>query len=118
MANPIRQLPSEVKQLVRDYASDKLPPTVTAMMIKRLQFDYMPVVNEPVYWPLRLVVKPIDPDDDERMRFHTTSLNYSDRLRRQYMLHDFLPSYWSDYANTFDKGVYDDHELLQLLHWS
>ena len=117
MANPIRQLPHECRELIKGYASDKLPPTATAMMIKKLQFDYMPIVNEPVYWPLRLVVKPIDPDDDERMRFHTTSKNYSDRRRRQYMLHDFLLSYWSDYANTYDFKVYDDHDLLRLLLW-
>ena len=92
-------------------------PTPTASLIKTLRFDYTPVVNEPVYWPLRLVVQAIDPDNDERVRFNTTERVFSDRSTRQYILHDFLPSYWSEYANTYDGKVYDDHELLRLLLW-
>ena len=39
MANPLHQLPPEVLQNVRGYASDRVQPHPTAALIKELTFD-------------------------------------------------------------------------------
>ncbi len=39
MANPLHQLPPEVLQNVRDYASDRVQPHPTAALINELTFD-------------------------------------------------------------------------------
>ena len=39
MTNPLHQLPPEVLQNVRDYASDRVQPHPTAALIKELTFD-------------------------------------------------------------------------------
>ena len=107
----MKRLPNDVTQLVREFASDKIPPTPTALLLKDLRFDYMPEVHEPVYWPLRLSISIRDPATGIRF----LSAEYGRRFRRRFMLHDFIPSYWSSYADTFDGEVYEDSELLRRL---
>ena len=112
MNSPIRILPPELKLIIRDYASDQTRPSPTAHLMKDLQFDYLPVVNEPVYWPRRLVVQVMN--HDPFVRFLNLREQGNRRLR-QYMIHNYIPSYWSDYADTFDSEVYEDEELLRRL---
>ena len=91
----LTSLPSEVKMLIKAYSSDKLPPTPTASLIKRLQFRYHESTEDAAlyYLPRRLEVRV-----DEPIRF----IVYDDHHIRRFYLNDFLPSYWSAYANTFD----------------
>ena len=58
----MKKLPNEVNRLIREYATDKLRPSPTALLINDLQFDYLPVVNGPVYWPRRLEVQVMNHD--------------------------------------------------------
>ena len=111
MANPINQLPDECKQLIKGYASDRLPPSQTSLLMKQLRFQYE---NETdlygTYLPDRLMITTMPPT-----RFMTTIAR--DDCIRNYQLVDFLLSYWSDYANTFDSTAYDDPDLLRRLRW-
>ena len=109
----MNQLPRECKQLIRGYASDRLPPTPTASLIKELDFEYHETTDIGIYLPQRLEVRSKPPvrfsDSDEyRNRFISTYM-------RRFYLQDFLPSYWSDFADTYDGAVYDDPDLLQRL---
>ena len=107
----MNQLPRECKQLIRSYASDKLPATPTASLIKELDFEYHETTDRGIYLPQRLEVRskpPVRFSDDYRNRIISTYM-------RRYYLHDFLPSYWSDHADTYDGAVYDDPDLLQRL---
>ena len=111
MASPINQLPRECKQLIRGYASDKLPATPTALLISKLDFQYHETNPTGIYLPRRLEVRTMPPvrfSDDYRNRFISTYM-------RRYYLHDFLPSYWNDFADTYDGAAYDDPDLLQRL---
>ena len=103
----MNQLPSELKtERIHEFASDRLPPTPTASLIKELDFQYHETTDTWAYLPQRLEVRSKPP-----VRF-----NDGDNIHmRRYYLHDFLPSYWSDYAATYDGAVYDDPDLLQRL---
>ena len=112
----MKMLPTEVNQLIREYATDKLQPSATALLIKDLEFDYLPVVDNPVYWPRRLQIRIVNHDPFVRfLNINDDFLQLGNRRQRQFMIHNFIPSYWSDYADTYDGDVYDDPELLQRL---
>ena len=106
MASPINQLPRECKQLIRGYASDKLPATPTALLISKLDFQYHETNPTGIYLPRRLEVRTMPP-----VRFSDGDNLYM----RRYYLHDFLPSHWSNYADTYDGAAYDDPNLFQRL---
>ena len=90
----MHELPSDIKRRIREFASDKLPPTPTCLLVKELDFKYYDTTDAGIYFPRRLEVR--------------SKLNNT--LMRRYWLHDFLPSYWSLYADTFDDVVYSDLE--------
>ena len=114
----MKKLPAEINKLIREYATDKLQPSPTALLLKDLRFNYLPATVHPVYWPLRLCVEITNTDPFVRfLRLREYMFWQGNRRRRQYMLHDFLPSYWSEYANTYDSKVYEYHDLCQILHW-
>ena len=113
----MKMLPTEVNQLIREYATDKLQPSATALLIKDVQFDYLPVVDNPIYWPRRLEIRIVNHDPFVRfLNLRQHKIPRGNRRMRQYLLHDFIPSYWSDYADTYDGDLYDDVELLRRLH--
>ena len=97
MTNPINKLPQEIKEKVREYASDKTQPTPTAAIIKNLRFRYEDETLNPICLPKRLEVD-IDDSHKTRARFflnmdwEVTMANFSDSLTRRYLLFDFLPS--------------------------
>ena len=53
----MKKLPAEINKLIREYATDKLQPSPTALLMKYLRFNYLPATIHPVYWPLRLCVE-------------------------------------------------------------
>ena len=90
----MKLLPDEVKLLIRSYASDRVAATPTALIMKKLRISYKEASNDDnIYKPARLVVEAEAPT-----RFSEGSSLYE----RSYYLHDFLPSYWSLYADTMD----------------
>ena len=97
------KLPTEVNQLIREFASDKLPPTPTAQLIKTLQFEYNDFSYEnDVFRPYRLEVTATEGHfdflDHSEPPGSRTNLVYWPT--REFIISNFLPSYWSDYANT------------------
>ena len=106
-------LPPEILNLKKAYATDKIDPTPTSLLIKELQVNYQAESYEPRYLRERLVVT---------IRDHATTTTFAGssngtHYRRQYLLYDFLPSYWSDDANTYDSHVIDQDGLLRRLRW-
>ena len=111
----MKQLPSEVKKLIREFASDRLLPTPTALLIKQLHIQYQnETERHGIYLPDRLMVTTMSPT---RFLDGSYSTIAHDDLIRRYHLVDFLPSYWSDYANTFDSTAYDDENIVRRLRW-
>ena len=111
----MKQLPSEVKKLIREFASDRLLPTPTALLIKQLHFQYQnETERHGIYLPDRLMVTTMSPT---RFLDGSYSTIVHDDYIRRYHLADFLPSYWSDYANTFDSTAYDDESIERRLRW-
>ena len=105
------KLSPELKQLVRQFASDRLPPTPTADLIKTLQFKYKMATDNVIYLPRRLEVRA---KDAYFIRRKIPSGQPLLATTRTYYLSDFQPSYWSDYADTMDRGdkseyAYDDN---------
>ena len=97
----IADLPCEVRQVIRQFVSDKLPLTPTAAIMKHVNFNYESETDEyyGVYEPDRLIVTAIPPT-----RFINTlgMLRHPHDHTRVYLLDDFIPSYRSGDANTFD----------------
>ena len=97
-------LPESLLTNVKEFASDKLNAHPTAQLIKDLEFHYKPEENKygwGVYRPHRLEVSStsahfIRPTDTASPGPHLT-----------FLLTDFLPSYWSNESDTFDRGVYE-----------
>ena len=117
MANPINQLPDECKQLIKGYASDKLPPSPTALLMKQLRFEYQNEANiDGVYLPYRLMITTMPPTRFMNRSYEVPTIVNDDYIRR-YHLTDFLPSYCSDYARTFDSTAYDDENVVRRLRW-
>ena len=93
----MKPLPDEVKLLIRSYASDRVAATPTALIMKKLRISYKEASNDNnIYNPARLVVEAEAPT-----RF-SDNMTRHPLYERSYYLHDFLPSYWSLYADTFD----------------
>ena len=86
------RLPCTVKSLVREYASDRVAPHPTACLIRALKFTQKQEVFAPVYYPAVLEVQCPSflsfTTGKKTTRFTTT---------------DFIPSYWSEYADAFDR---------------
>ena len=118
MTNPINKLPKEIRTKVREYASDKTPPTPTAEILKHLQFRYFSEDQGPVYRPARLMVW-VDDHENHTRCFVTRGgwLSGNDSSQRFYSLGDFLTSCWSDFANTYDSKVYDDPHMERRLQY-
>ena len=97
----LADLPCEVRQVIRQFASGKRPLTPTAAIMRHVNFNYESETDEyyGVYEPDRLIVTAIPPT-----RFINTLgiRRHPYPHTRVYILDDFIPSYWSDYANTFD----------------
>ena len=93
----MKGLPREVHQLIRNFASDQLPPSQSARLIKQLRFQYRGECVLPVYRPLGLEITAGDAYFTTRVdgRHHKVH-------GRHYAPQNFLPSYWSLYANSFD----------------
>ena len=99
----MNKLSPELKQLIRQFASDRLPPTPTAALIKTLQFKYEDANDHVVYLPRRLeVTTPADSFTTIRFDAGLEAL-ISAVDRRVYYLDDFLPIYWIFCANTMDR---------------
>ena len=107
-------LPLEILKLIKTYASDRTDPTPTSLLMKELHFNYQAESHEPRYWPERLVVTIRDHAATTTFAPSSNGTHYS----RRYFLYDFLPSYWSDYANTYDSHVLDHDDLLRRLRWN
>ena len=117
MANPINQLPDECKQLIKGYASDRSPPSPTALLMKQLRFEYQNEANiDGIYLPYRLMITTMPPTRFMNWSYEVPTIVNDDYIRR-YHLTDFLPSYWSDYACTFDSTAYDDENVVRRLRW-
>ena len=87
------RLPSDVLRIVRQYASDKVPPTPTATIMKKVKITHAAESNHHgIYMPERLRVATEGPPVCYGTLFTI----------RVYFISDLLPSYWSDYANTQD----------------
>ena len=86
------RLPSDVLRIVKQYASDKLPPTPTATIMKKVKTAHLAESNHHgIYLPERLLVT---------TEWPTTCRTIF--TRRAYFISDLLPSYWSEYADTLD----------------
>ena len=87
----LERIPCTLNSLVREYASDILLPHPTACLIKALTLTQKLEQFTLVYYPAGLEVR--CPDNQsfttgkKTTRFTTT---------------DFIPSFWSEYAYTFD----------------
>ena len=91
----MNKLPNDVLKNIRGYASDVYPPTPTAELIRTLRFEHREMTEENgIYFPRRLEVSAAE---GHFIRAMPTT-------RRNYLTNDFLPSYWSEYANTMDRG--------------
>ena len=86
----MNRLPHTVNSLVREYASGRVAPHPTACLIKALTFTQKPKQFTPVYYPSRLEVR------------CPASFTTGKKTKR-YNTTDFIPSYWSEYADTFDR---------------
>ena len=103
----MNELPKDVLKTIRGYASDKYEPSPTAQLIKTLNFEYKETSNEgSVYHPYRLEVTATDG------HFNCIKFTYCPLTAeiwsipgRWYIISDFLPSYWSLYANTMDRNI-------------
>ena len=100
----MNELPKDVRKNIRDYASDVYKPTPTADLIRTLRFEHKEASDDDGrYLPYRLEVTAMDGHFN---CFNDTSYRYSFAVpipRRNYYITDFLPSYWSDYADTMDR---------------
>ena len=93
ITGPSVPLPSDVLRIIKQYASDKLPPTPTATIMKQVKTTHVAESNHHgIYMPERLLVTTEWPTTCYRTIF----------TWRCYFISDLLPSYWSDYANTLD----------------
>ena len=89
----MKPLPDEVKLLIRSYASDRVAATPTALIMKKLRISYKDAsIDNNIY---KVVVAEAPTRFSDNMTRHPL-------YERSYYLHDFLPSYWSLYADTFD----------------
>ena len=52
----MKPLPKDVKQIVREYASDRVGIHPAAQLVKALEFSYAPEQTMPVYKPIRKTV--------------------------------------------------------------
>ena len=117
MANPINQLPDECKQLIKGYASDRSPPSPTALLMKQLRFEYQNEANiDGIYLPYRLMITTMPPTRFMNRSYEVPTIVNDDYIRR-YHLADFLPSYWSVYASTFDEVYNDREDVERRLQW-
>ena len=83
----MKQLPSEVKKLIREFASDRLLPTPTALLIKQLHFQYQnETERHGIYLPDRLMVTTMSPT---RFLDGSYSTIVHDDYIRRYHLVDF-----------------------------
>ena len=95
-------LPRDVIRNIKAFATDKLLPSTTDALIKTLQFKYEDANDNVNYLPPRLEIRSTEayfirrdiPSDEPLL---TTT--------RMYIISDFLPSYWSFYANTMDRNI-------------
>ena len=102
----MNKLPADVITNIKAFASDKLPPTPTAKLIKTLQFEYKDTIyDNDIYRPHRLEVTAaegrFDFLDQSEPAGSRINLVYSET--RELIISNFLPSYWSIYANTIDR---------------
>ena len=96
----MKPLPDEVKLLIRSYASDRVAATPTALIMKKLTMSYKEATDDNnIYLPPRLVVEAASGAYFLRPQTLAQSRPHNEQT---FYLHDFLPSYWSDYANAFD----------------
>ena len=100
----MNELPKDVRKNIRDYASDLYKPTPTAELIRTLRFEHKEASDDDRrYLPHKLEV---NATDGHFNCFTDTSYHYSFAVpipKRNYYITDFLPSYWSDYADTMDR---------------
>ena len=116
MTNPINKLPQEIRTKIKEFASDKTPPTPTAEILKHLQFRYFSECQGHIpYRPARLMVWVDDNNCTRFVGIRECWLSRNSSFRRFYRLSDFLPSYWSDFADTHDSKVYDDPDMERRL---
>ena len=103
----MKGLPRDVITNIKAFASDKLPPSPTAKLIKTLQFEYKDTTyDNDIYRPHRLEVTATEGRYFGRKFFNAPNPNNGMFLfsaKREYIISDFLPSYWSFYANTIDR---------------
>ena len=102
----MKGLPRDVITNIKAFASDKLPPSPTAKLIKTLQFEYKDTTyDNDIYRPHRLEVTAaegrFDFLDQSEPAGSRINLVYSET--REFIISNFLPSYWSIYANTIDR---------------
>ena len=102
----MKGLPRDVISNIKAFASDKLPPSPTAKLIKTLQFEYKDTTyDDDIFRPHRLEVTAtegrFDFLDQSEPAGSRINLVYSET--REFIISDFLPSYWSFYANTIDR---------------
>ena len=102
----MNKLPADVISNIKAFASDQLPPSPTAKLIKTLQFEYKDTTyDNDIYRPHRLEVTATEGHFDWLDWSHRVGLriNLVFSATREYIISDFLPSYWSFYANTMDR---------------
>ena len=87
-------LPETLAYSVHEFASDKLGIHPTAHIIKDLRFEYKDEENRygwGIYKPKRLSITANEAHFKNQKKTYELTLT------------DFLPSYWSLYAHTFDE---------------
>ena len=97
-------LPENLLTNVKEFASDKLGIHPTAQLIKELEFQYKPEENKygwGLYRPGRLEVS------SNNAHFIRPANTASPGPNLTFILTDFLPSYWSNESDTFDRDVYE-----------
>ena len=118
----MNKLPNDVIKNIRGYGSDVYEPTPTAELIKTLRFDHKDTSEDNgLYLPHRLEVTATDGHFN---CFNVTAISPIGVAvpipKRNYYISDLLPSYWSDYADTMDRGCWnyragDDDDAYDLM---
>ena len=110
----MNKLPADVISNIKAYASDKLPPSPTAKLIKTLQFEYKDTTyDNDIFRPYRLEVTASDGRYfgkkfmggllESYWSIDNPHTMFLVSAKREYIISDFLPSYWSIYADTIDR---------------
>ena len=87
----MERIPCTLNSLIREYASVRAAPHPTACLIKALAFTQRLKVFAPVYYPAGLEV-----------RCPANQSFTTGKKTTRFTTADFIPSFWSEYAYTFD----------------